>query len=279
MRRILGAVILLVALVGVGVGAVGAMYGHLVVDGLGSSLDTSLDLASQSLRTATETLLLTKTTAGQLSEGLDTIGSSALDVPQTISQTQLLVGDIGQIVTHDVPDGMEALQNSVPGLAQAAAMIDEALRTLSDLQLEQMIQGFPMRLDLDLNYAPEVSIAESIELIGSSLEGVPLRLRGLESNLDATKDSLGTIRQDLVTMAGDLSGINSSITDIELQLDEYVRIVGEINTLIGQARVGVSRQLEMVKLGLTVLMAWLGLMQIAPLYIGWELMTGRRSGR
>ena len=78
-------------------------------------------------------------------------------------------------------------------------------------------------------------------------------------------------------MSRDLDTINSRIADVGPLLDDYVRIVTETNDFIGQTRASLSRQLYMVKLVVTVAMIWIGLTQIAPLYLGWELVTGRRG--
>ena len=279
LRRILGALILLIALLGVALSAAGTVYGHRIIDGMGRSLDTSLDLASQSLYTARETLLLAKTILVQVNDGLDTIESTAMDISQTISQTQPLLGEIGQIVSHDVPDGVEAFQATVPDMAQAAGLVDETLTTLNNLRFEQRVLGFPIRFELNLNYAPEVSFEESVNRIGHSLEDIPPRLRGLEGSIDTTKGSLETISQDFAATSSDLDDINSSIADVEPLLDEYVRIVSEVDDLIEQTRAGITRKLNMAKLVVTVVMVWVGLSQIAPLHRGWELVTGRRSGR
>ena len=279
LRRLLGALILLIALLGIGLSAAGTVYGHRIIDNTGAGLDTSLDLASQSLITAKDTLLLAKTTLDQVSDGLDSVETTLLDLSQTISQTQPLLSEMSQIVSHDVPDGVEGFQATVPDMAQAAALVDETLTTLSDLRYEQSILGYVIRFDLNLDYLPEVSLEESVNRVGSSLEDISPRLRALEGYIDTTEGNLETISQDFIATSTDLNAINSSISDTGPLLDGYVRIVSEVLDLIAQTRAGMSTQLYMAKLTVTVVMVWLGLAQIAPLYLGWELATGHRVGR
>jgi methyl-accepting chemotaxis protein len=279
LKRILGVVILLIGLLGLALSAAGTVYGHRLIDSMGNGLDSSLDLASQSLDTAKETLLLAKTTLGQVNEGLDTVESSALDIAQTISQTRPLLGKIAQVASHDVPDGVEAFQATMSDMAQAAAVVDETLATLSNLRFEQTIFGFPIRFDLDINYAPEVPFEESVNRIVASLEGLPPRLRNLEAYIYVTDHNLEMISQDVLTVSGDLDAINRSIADVAPLLDEYVRLVTEVNGSIQQTRDTLPQQLGMAKLVVTIVMVWIGLMQVAPLYLGWELVSGRRSDR
>jgi methyl-accepting chemotaxis protein len=278
-RRILGLVMLLIGVLGLVLSIAGAIYGYRLIDNFGDSLKSSLDLTSQSLDTVRETLLLAKTTLGQANDGLDTVAGAANDLSETISQTRPLLGEIAQVVSHDVPDGVEAVQIAVPGMAQAAAVIDDTLTILSNLRIEQRILGFPIYFDLGIDYAPEVSFEESINRIGYNLEGIPPRLRGLEVYIDTTNGNLETISQDIMAMSRDLDTINSSLADVAPLLDDYVRIVTEINDSIRQTRASLSQQLYMVKLVVTMAMIWIGLTQVAPLYLGWELLTGRRNIR
>jgi ABC-type transporter Mla subunit MlaD len=279
LRRILGLVMLLIGVLGIGLSIAGAVYGYRLVDNVGDGLKSSLDLTSQSLDTVKETLLLAQTTVGQVNDGLDTVTSAVTDLSQTISQTRPLLGEITQIISHDVSNSVEAVQTAVPYMAQAAAAVDDTLTILSNLRIEQQILGFPIRFDLGIEYAPEVSFEESINQAGHSLEGVPPRLRGLEVYMDTANDNLERISQDVLAMSRDLDTISNGITDVAPLLDDYVRIVTEINDSIRQTRASLSQQLYMVKLVVTMVMVWIGLTQVAPLYLGWELVTGRRSIR
>jgi methyl-accepting chemotaxis protein len=268
---------LLVGFSGVAVGVVGTMHGHRLVDNIGNGLDRSLDLISQSLDTAQETLGLTKTTLGQVNDGLDTVEDTAINVSQTISQTRPLLTEIGQMASHDVPDGLEAIQNTVPDIAQAAAVIDDTLTTLSNLHIEQTVLGFPILFDLGIDYAPTVPFEESINQIDASLEGIPSRLRDLEVHVDATASNLETISHDMVAISKDLDTINNSIADATPLIDDYSRIVTEVNDLIRQTRARLARQLAIAKLAVTIAMAWIGLAQVVPLHLGWNLLTSRHA--
>jgi methyl-accepting chemotaxis protein len=276
-RRTLGLVMLLIGVLGLVLSIAGATYGYRLIDNFGDGLKSSLDLTSQSLDTVKETLFLAKTTLGQANDGLDMVAGAANDLSETISQTRPLLGEIAQVVSHDVPDSVEAVQTAVPYMAQAAATIDDTLTFLSNLRIEQRILGYPIYFDLGIDYAPEVSLEESINRIGYSLEGIPPRLRGLAVYIDTTNGNLETISQDIMVMSRDLDTINSSIADIAPLLDDYVRIVTEISDSIRQTRASLSQQLYMVKLVVTMVVVWIGLTQIAPLYLGWELVTGRRG--
>jgi ABC-type transporter Mla subunit MlaD len=275
-RRILGLVMLMIGISGVGLSIPGTIHGHRLVDNMANGLDRSLDLTSQSLDMVEETLLLAKTTVGQVNDGLDTVESAAISVSQTVSETRPVLAEFGQVASHDVPASLEAVQTAVPDMAQAAAIIDDTLTTLSDLHIEQTVLGFPIYFDLGMNYAPEVSFEESINRVGASLEGISPRLRGLEFHIETTDSNLGTVSQDILAISKKLHAVNSSVAGLLPLLDDYVRIVKEVNDRIQQTRANLSRQLNAAKMVVTIAMVWIGLTQVAPLYLGWGLVSGQR---
>ncbi|MCI0581037.1 MAG: hypothetical protein L0332_20330 [Chloroflexi bacterium] len=273
LRRVLGIVMLLIGISGVALSVVGVIIGRQVVGDIGQGLETSLSLTSQSLDTVNDSLALTKTTVGQVKDGLETVEETAMNVSQTISDTRPLLDQVTQVATNDVPNGLEAVEATIPQMAEVAGIIDRTLRTLSAFRVERTILGIDLGFDLGVDYDPEVPFDESVNQIGESLEGMPERLRGLEVYMDVTNNNLALIGDNIDTIATDLHTINSSMAQIEPLLDDYIRLVTETNDLIRQTRSSMSEQLRLVKLGVTILFTWLGLTQIAPIYLGWGLLT------
>ena len=113
--------------------------------------------------------------------------------------------------------------------------------------------------------------------LGDSLEGIAPRLRGMEVHIETTDSNLETISQDMMAISRDLEVINSSVAQVAPLLDDYVRLVNEANDAVEQTRANLSRQLDAAKWVAIGMMVWLGLTQVAPLYLGGELITGWRS--
>jgi hypothetical protein len=275
-RRMLGALILLIGILGIGMTAVGTLLAHRIVSDFARTLDSSLALSSRTLGTAKQTLLLTKATSVEVIDGLAVVETTLVDVAQVLSDTQPLLDEVVQVTSHDVPETIESLQASLPDVSRAAAMIDETLVTLNDLSLSPRVLGVPLRLEFDLGYEPEVSFEKSIIGIGDSLEGIAPRLRALEPQADALQDGLGAIHQDLEATPGDLGRISTSIAEAGPLLDASVLIVTETQGRIENARMLIPRQVVMTKLAMTAVLVWVGLAQIAPLHYGWCLLTDRR---
>jgi chromosome segregation ATPase len=276
-QRILGIVMLLIGFSGIGLSVWGVQTGRQIVDDVGLSLETTLTLASQSLNGIEQTLLASKTTLTQLHDGLETVDASLDSLAQTLTDSRPLLAEVSQVTAVDAPNSIEAVQVAIPNMAEVAGMIDSTLTALSALQVERRVLGVPIRFDLGINYDPAVPFDQSITQLGDSLDGLPERMRGLESHLTTTSRNLAQISGNLNQMRRDLNGINDSIADVEPLLDDHIRLVVEANDLIRQTKLNIAAQTRSFKNIVTVLFVWAGLSQVAPLYLGWELVSGRRS--
>lgn len=278
MRKALGIVILATGVLGIILSIAGIIAGRRLVDSMGQGLQSNLTTTLDSLETVKETLILTKLTVGQLSEGLSTVEDTMDNVSIAIDDTRPLLQQSSSVTTEQLPASIEAFQETMPALVEVAGTIDDTLRTLDAFNVRRSILGIPLDFDLGVEYDPEVPFDESVSDLGASLEGVPQQLRSLRQHIETTNDNLRTMSRNVSSISSDLGTINSSISRVEPLLDEYIAIITELSDSTRQARLLLQRQIGQVKFVLTVAMIWLGLTQIAPLYLGWELATGRRPG-
>jgi hypothetical protein len=78
-------------------------------------------------------------------------------------------------------------------------------------------------------------------------------------------------------LADDLNTVNGRINELDPILDEYIRLITTTNDNTRQLRAQINEDVQSIKNGITLVMVWLAITQIAPLYLGWELVTGRRE--
>lgn len=276
MRRILGVLMLLIGAIGIMLSIAGIIAGQQLVDEMAAGLEANLKLTIDSLDTIHESLLLTKVIVGEMNEGLTTVETTADNVAITLNNTRPLLQQISDVTSQEVPESLETLQESIPALLEVASAVDSTLGTLSAFRIDESILGIPFRYDLGINYEPEVPFAESVADLGSSLDGLPAQLRTLDVYINVTDRNVQTIGRNVTEIADSLSAINESVAELNPLLDDYVATVTEVSDSLRQSRLRLARQVQLVKIVLTVVMAWLGLAQIAPLYLGWELAMGRR---
>jgi len=276
-KRILGILMLLIALIGVILSIVGTYVAWSMVDSLGEGIDTTLELTSDGLDTVAQSLLLTKATVEDVTGSVATVQITTGNLSTTISDTRPLINQVTLVATEDVPNSIQAVQETMPNVAAVAGSIDDALETLSAFQFSQSFLGVNIGFDLGIEYAPEEPFEDSITQVGDSLDGVPDRLRGLEPFLATTNENMRIISENVETLAADLGDINENIENIQPLLDDYLELVYRTNDLIGQTRRGLEDQLRPIKIVIMVLFIWIGLTQVAPLYLGWELFSGSRN--
>lgn len=272
LRRLLGLFMLLIAIVGIILSVAGTYVVWNMIDGLGDSIDTTLELTSDSLDTVADSLLLTKSTVEDVITSVDTVEETTANLSTTISDTRPLLNQVAPVATEDVPNSLEAVQGTLPNVAGVAGSIDDTLRLLSAFQVNQNVFGVDLGFDLGIEYDPEVPFDESINEIGDSLEGVPGELRALEPFLGTTNENLRIISENINILAGDLGEINQNIENVQPLLDDYLELVYRTSDLVNQTRRGLRDQLQPVKIIVMILFIWIGLTQVAPLYLGWGLL-------
>lgn len=275
-KRILGIVLLLVGLGGVGLSVAGTVVTWQVVESAGTSLDQNLQLLSQALDNVHSTITLIKTAIGQTNTGLTTVNTTVTHLAQTVNQTRPLMTQVNDIVSEEVPDSLIAVQATIPHMAEVAGTIDTALATLSNFQFEQEILGLPISFDLGIEYDPEQRFDDSITAMGDSLDGLPEQMQTLSIYLGVADDNLSQISRDITQIANNLEEINGSVGQVQPLLDEYLRIITETNDNIRLVRSNLPTHFTQLKTILLVIFVWIGLTQIAPLYLGWEMVRDKQ---
>jgi chromosome segregation ATPase len=178
-----------------------------------------------------------------------------------------------------VPNSIETLQDAIPGLVEVATVIDDALTTLSRFEIDQTIPivNYRIQYDLGINYDPEVPFDQAVSELGGSLEGLPETLRGLESELATTQASLDTMGGNMEQLATDMATLNASIAEVQPILDEYIRIVTDVNDRMRIASEQIDDQAAQVKQIFNFIFLWMLLFQLVPLYLGLEMAAGERG--
>jgi ABC-type transporter Mla subunit MlaD len=272
LRRIIGVFMIAIALSGFVLSIAGLRLGLQLVDDVAGGIDETLQLTSQSLETVEDTLILTRSTVAQVSNSISTTRQTAVDVARAVSDSGPMLEEVNQVISQDAAQSLEAVQVSLPSVVEVAANIDHTLRTLNDFQFERSILGIPLRFDLGIRYDPEEPFDESIHRIGGNLDGLPERLRGLEGHLDIAGENLARTGDNLHLLAEDLDAINQNISGLQSLLDDYSRLIVESNDAIRQTRANMVEQMQAARLVITIIFVFIGLSQIAPLYLGLDLL-------
>jgi len=272
-RKVIGVLLLILGLSGLVFSVAGVYIGRQAIDDLGSSIDRALSRTAVSLDTAADTLVIAKSTLDKVNVGLDTVGVTADNVAQTLLDTQPMLDSVSTVVATNIPDSLEAIQESLPGVAAAAGTIDDTLRKLSEFEVSREVFGIPIAFDLGIDYQPVVSLDESVLQIGQSLDGMPDSLRAIQSDMDVANENLEALSSNINTIASDLEALGDNIQQIDPLFDEYIELIGDIQQSVIQTQAELATQLEMAKLILTLLFVWIGVNQLIPIYLSVDIFT------
>ncbi len=276
-RRIFGTFLILMGIAGILFAVLGARSAQQTVGSLGEGMDASLDLVIDSLDTILDSLLLTRDALADVESAMARVEGTAVNVGTALDGTEPILTEMSTITTVDLPNSLQAIEDAVPDAVQAAEAIDTTLRTLNRFEINTSILGFPIQYDLGIDYDPTVPFSVSVQEIGLSLEGMPERLRDLDEAFAETQTNLNTISQDMDNLSGDLVAINEQIAGFTPLVNDFIRVVMETSDNIRLLKGQIDDQVAMVNTVITFGMIWLVLMQVVPLYLGYELILGRLS--
>lgn len=280
-RRLSGLALLIIGLAGVALSIAGMIYSGRAVDAVGETLTSTLTLTNDSLVTVEDSLVLARGTIDDVNISLVTVGETADSLAKTLEDTGPLLEDVTAVVATEAPQNLEAMQAAIPNMAEVAGVVDETLTTLSAFGGDYAIPNplssstplYEFEIDLGVDYAPAEPFDETVLTLGSALDGLPERLRGLEANLQTANDNLTVVSENIYAVGDDLVVINGRIAAAGPLLDEYTGIVQDLNATVTETQTLLDNQLDTARIALQIGLAWLGLMQFALLYLGYDLLT------
>lgn len=281
-KRLLGLIIALTGVAGIAISIGMYLIGQQVVDTAVVQTSNTLNLVNDTLETTRDTLLVAKSSITDVSHTLDTVSDTAVNLSQTVSATKPLFNQIGSIATEQVPESLETIEATIPNIASVAGTVDNTLTVLSSFGFERnldygLVDLGVLSFDLGIDYNPEVRFDESIEQLGTSIEGLPEQLRALDVYLNVTEDNLTTISTDIVRLSNDIAAIDDTLSETPELIDEYIASVTTVQDSLRQTKTQIEQQTENAKLVVLALAVWFGLINLTPLYLGFEMMFGQRK--
>lgn len=281
-KRILGLVVIITALLGVGLSGAIYWYGRMAIDVAAEQTDSALEMAGQTLGTTQGVLVVARDSLTEVGNTLATVETTADNLALTVRNTGPLLDQIDTIATEQIPDSLDAVTAIIPNIATVAGTVDNTLTVLSGFGFERnldygLINMGTISFDLGIDYNPTVRFDESISQLGASIEGLPAQLRTLDTYLAVTNDNITTISTDISALSDNLTTINETISTTPALMDEYIATTSTIQDSIAQTRLQIKQQIATAKLVVTGLAIWFGLIQIAFLYLGFEMLFNKRK--
>jgi len=256
-----------------GLGVLGLVYGLRGVQWLEVKLDANLSVVTQNIEVVNALLTEITDVMDKVDQALSTIETSTIDAGISLKESRPIIDETSQIITQDVPLALDEVQSSMPGVLEAAAMIDQTLALLSSFQFSIPNPfGADLELNLGIDYDPLVTLEDALANLSGHIEGIPDGMRGLEGDLVTADINMSVMSENLIDVAFGLDSIREQLADINPEIEKIVNNLQGIqdSVVTTQSRLPVIAQNS--RTGIIIIMGLLILTQIPSAYSGY-LMT------
>lgn len=264
--RIAGIALIVAAIAGLIFSIAGIVILGPVEEKLETAVTERLELFDRTLTATADGLAVAEASLGKAVTAIESLEGTVAGIGQAVSGTVPTLDQVTELLGESLPATFEATQEVLLSVASSAQLVDDVLG---------VVTGIPL-LGLK-EYSPDVPLSQGLAEVARKLEGFPQAFDSAEQDLRATKDNLQTVEDDFATMALSVGALADDLEDARSVLVEYQEIVGGLQGMISSAQQSLPDWLRMLRLGLSLVLVWLGIAQIGLLAQGWELIERSRA--
>jgi ABC-type transporter Mla subunit MlaD len=258
LKRSLGLVLVILAIVSLVISA-GGLVGmwtlkHTAVVAIGDAatlLTDTLVTTDKALSSAEQVLAGTQSSIATLLSATQSIASALRDGQPTLNSA-------ARLLKQDFPKTLDAVETAINSASQTAKGADDFLRQIARIPL------------LNLNYQPDVPLSQSIAGIGQTLGELPPKLEEIGGGLEQLNGSLAVIATQIDGLGATIKQIDTSLRDLPSVLREYQRQLARVLPTLQSIQAGADQIITLSVLALTFIVAWIMVVQISVLIIGWR---------
>lgn len=261
-KRTLGLLLTLIGALGILLSALGIMHTWRAANSVEVAADDGLGLLLDTLNNVTYSLQVASTTLDDAGIAVEALHTTTWDVGETLSSTHLTLDTMAGLAEDDLPQNIESTLVALDAMEQAASAVDGTLRTLSLVGL--------------VEYEPDVPLDRAIASVGKGLEPVPDDLRQMGDGLRRTGAGLEEVQGDVVTMGDRILDIRENVANANTAISGHRDVVQQLRERVVALRQNVRHPIRIVAWGMTLLLIWIGLSQLA--LIQWGIGLWQASG-
>lgn len=275
-RRFLGIFVMFAGVIGLILSLAGLVGLWVARPIMISTFTSTLNTLESSLSTSQETLDITGAALDATISSVNNLASMLDSTATTIKDTQPAINKTNLLMSETLPDSINNAVDSLKAAKSAATSLESAIKQFEMFQT--MLGGVPI-LQAALppagkSYAPEVSLAESLDELGKSIQSMPDQLSGLSNDLDKTSTNLKDVEESLALMSSNVSLIAESLGEYNRMIEESRASTDNLYTLISGYRQNSGKFLNTTIAVLTLFLLWLLASQVVIFSQGYELYQG-----
>ena len=267
LTRLIGTVLILAGITGLLFSAAGLIILVRVQKDAEAAIAEQLDLVDRALSATSGGLAVAD---GSLTQAVGTVTSlktTLASVGTTVNGAVPTFDALASLLGEKLPATVEGAQKTLTSAATSARSIDEIMATVSAIPF--LGPG---------KYNPDVPLSQGLTQLSASLDGIPEALRAAEGGLSTTSMSLQGLQGQFGDMAASVGQIATSLDEGRAVLKQYQGVTSELQAAISAIRSSLAGWLQWLRLGLSLLLIWLGIAQFALITQGWELVGRSRRG-
>lgn len=257
-RETAGRLLLGIGAFGIVVSLLAIVIGLRFLGHLDRALEDSVGVAAQAVDALGSTVEVAGETLTGVTAILEGTGQTTRDLSAALADAEEMLLRTAELSDDQIAGSLEAVDESLPALIQAAAVID---RTLSALSV----------VPLGPEYDPAEPFDDSLRGIQEELADLPEALRDQADLIREGSTDLGRARVGTAEIADDLDGLHATLSTSAELVDEFAATASEAQELVLAEQAGIDQQLALARLLVVVLGLTLAAGQVLPLGIGWLL--------
>ena len=266
LTRVAGVTLIGAGVAGVLFSLIALVFVARLMSNVQAAADQRLAQLDRALAATGDGLVVARDSLGRAKATMRSLHTTIEDASQAITDTLPALDRVGVLVGEDLPTTITSTRSALTSAQETARVADSLLGTISRFQL----------IGAEL-YNPDVPLNVAIGQVAASLNGLPESLASVQGDLRQTTGNLGRVNAQIGSVAGDMDDIGASMTNAESVIAKYQDIVGELRGQVAEARRELPGWLSGIRLGISLVLLWLGIAQIGLLTQGWELVQRSRA--
>jgi hypothetical protein len=223
--RATGRAISTIGVVGLVTGLVLAIGGWFAISDFFRGIDATLLITGEAMHTVEATLDTADEALAVLNSTLE-VAAAATDQASASAETvAAAVDEAAGIIGGDLPESVEEIRTAMPGLIDAAAVID---RTLSGLAF------------IGVPYDPEVPLDEAFRNLDEELAPLPQSLRDNAETIATLVPQADGFRRQALLLASQVERMSESVLDARSVIRHYRATTDQVDLVIADASNGLA---------------------------------------
>lgn len=230
-------------------------------DGVITAAEDALLLMTDTLDDVDDSLSVTSHTLEGIAVAMDGLYIITLDMGAALSTTKMTIDEMAVMTGSDLPRSIESSLVALEALEETAAVIDQFLYGLHRLGIG--------------SYNPEISMDQAVAQAALGLEPVPNNLRTMSDGLELTGENLSSVRVGIGLMGDHMLGLQENVIDADAAVSSHRNTMQQVRSRVVRVRHNVHGPIRAVAWGVTILLVWIGLSQLA--LVRWGVRIWPRS--